>query len=132
MLHNYQHSLALTEVLFSFESKTLWKFDHLYLILNVVMIRWLRGCCTWMVVLDRYSFWILRWARPTAGYPGAFPRTRRTLQARSLDLNTVLQPAITGMAFSLTMTPLIDNHFCVLSSSHTYKALSFCSRKGYS
>ena len=87
MLHSYKHSLALTEVSFSLESKTLWKLQHLYLILNVIMIHWLRECCTWMVVLDRYSFWILRWAKPTAGYCGAFPRTRRTLQARSLDLN---------------------------------------------
>jgi hypothetical protein len=36
------------------------------------------------------------------------PKDKEDLATRSLDLNKVLKPAFTGMAFSLTMTPLTD------------------------
>jgi hypothetical protein len=54
--------------------------------------------------------------------------TIRTLNARFLTSDTLCKLACTSMALSLTTAPLIDNHFCVSSSRHIYKALSILLR----
>ena len=66
--------------------------------------------------------------RKSCGCPGALLMTMRTLNARFLTSDTVCKLACTSMALSLTTAPLIDNHFCVSSSRHIYKALSILLR----
>jgi len=91
-----------------------------------LMLRWFRlSCCRRMWC---QTIWIIQWVRPrSCGCPGAL---QGPWMPDSWTSDTVFKPASTVMVFSLTATPMTDNHFCISCSSHTHKAFSVFSRKG--